>query len=134
MTKKEENIANIKQANILIVAWFLLWTTTAQAQTIQASYYSEASLIREGTRKPGEKQITASGEVFKDGAMTCACRMFPLGSILRITYHGKSILVRVNDRIGKRFAKTRIDLSIGAFKALAPVRLGLITVNVERIK
>jgi len=60
--------------------------------------------------------------------------MFPLGSILRISYKGKSIVVRVNDRIGKRFAKTRIDLSIGAFKKLADVKLGLITIQVERIK
>lgn len=116
------------------LCWFLLWTTTAQAQTLQASWYSQQSLVREGTRRQNEPQITASGEVFKNGAMTCACRMFPLGSILRISYKGKSIVVRVNDRIGKRFAKTRIDLSIGAFKKLADVKLGLITIQVERIK
>jgi rare lipoprotein A (peptidoglycan hydrolase) len=42
--------------------------------------------------------------------------------------------VKVTDRIGKRFGKTRIDLSISAFRAIANLNIGLINVEVERIK
>ena len=77
----------------------------------------------------------ANGRLFKDNGLTCACRLYPLGSRLKVTNikNGRSVVLLVADRIGKRFANKRIDLSVGAFKQIASLKQGLITVKIERI-
>jgi rare lipoprotein A (peptidoglycan hydrolase) len=56
---------------------------------------------------------TASGEVFDQFAYTCAHRTLPFGTYLRVTFLGRSVIVKVNDR--GPFVKGRvIDLSRGA--------------------
>ncbi len=108
----------------------------AHADTInlKASWYSTASLIREGTYKHS-KGVMANGHIFNDNANTCATRLFSLGSILRIQERtsGRCVNVTVTDRIGKRFAKQRIDLSRKAFARISSLNKGLINVTVERI-
>ena len=106
----------------------------AQEIPLQASWYSIDSLKREGTYKHSHGRM-ANGHIFSDNGFTCATRLFPLGSTLRVNM-GLSkayIIVKVTDRIGKRFAKTRIDLSRAAFQRLARLDKGLINVEVERI-
>jgi rare lipoprotein A (peptidoglycan hydrolase) len=44
------------------------------------------------------------------------------------------VFVKVTDRIGERFGKTRIDLTIAAFKKLDNPVLGLIPIEVEEVK
>lgn len=107
-------------------------------QTMIASYYDLASLKKEGTYKTS-KGVMANGKVFDENAYTCACRMYPLGAVLRITntHSGKWVVVTVTDRIGKRFAETRIDLSRAAMEALGgqwALDQGLVKVIMERIK
>lgn len=75
---------------------------------------------------------TASGELYDPSALTAASRKFPLGSKLRISAEGHSVIVRVNDRISKRYAD-RLDLSPAAFKQLAPLDRGLVEANVTLI-
>jgi rare lipoprotein A len=102
---------------------------------LHASWYSIQSLKDEGTYKHS-KGVMANGKIFNDNALTCATRLYPLGSVLRITAlnSGHSVVVRVTDRIGIRFARTRVDLSKGAFREIANLKQGIISVKVERIK
>jgi rare lipoprotein A len=115
--------------------YMFLAVFTLNAYALDASWYSTESLKREGTYKQS-KGIMANGKVFKDNALTCACRLYPLKTKLRITNidNGKSVVVVVADRIGKRFAKTRIDLSKGAFEQIAELKQGLVKIKVEVIK
>ena len=94
----------------------------------QASWYSEKS--------PGIKKTTANMEIFDDSQLTCAMWEVPFNQRLRITNleNGKSVTVRVNHRgPHKRFVKKGrvVDLSKAAFKRIADLKSGLISVRVE---
>ena len=104
------------------------------AQELTASWYSVESLKTEGTWKYSHGRM-ANGHIFNDNKFTCATRLFPLGSILRVqNYVSKvCIIVKVTERIARRFSRTRIDLSKRAFKAIANLNQGLIKVKVEAI-
>jgi rare lipoprotein A len=60
---------------------------------------------------------TASGERFDPAANTAAHRTLPFGTMVRVTYQGRSVVVRINDR--GPFVKGRdIDLSEGAARRI----------------
>lgn len=60
---------------------------------------------------------TANGEIYDQYGFTCAHRTLPFGTWLRVTFRGRSVIVRVNDR--GPFVRGRIlDLSRGAAEAL----------------
>ena len=66
---------------------------------------------------------TASGERFDPTELTAAHRTLPLGSRVRVTYHGESVVVRINDR--GPFARGRvIDLSRAAAEEIGLRRAG----------
>ena len=66
---------------------------------------------------------TASGERFNPSQLTAAHRTLPLGTKVRVTYHGESVVVRINDR--GPFAKGRvIDLSRAAAEEIGLRRAG----------
>jgi len=108
----------------------------ARAEVLTASWYSIQSLKDEGTYKHS-KGLMGNGAVFSDNGMTCATRLYPLGSLVCVTNieNNKKVYVEVTDRIGKRFANTRIDLSKKAFSDLTNgnLNLGLVKVRVEEI-
>lgn len=59
----------------------------------------------------------ANGEVFDQNAFSCAHKTLPFGTWLRVTFKGRSVVVKVNDR--GPFVKGRIlDLSRGAAEAI----------------
>ena len=70
---------------ILATLSFCLLLTAAHAET--ASYYGAES-----------GPHTASGERFDPNAMTAAHRTLPFGTLVRVTYQGRSVVVRINDR------------------------------------
>jgi rare lipoprotein A len=119
-----------------ILLMLCLLSGAAEASQLKSSWYSEASLVKEGTRKPGELQLQANGKVFNENALTCACRLYKLGEKLKITNlnNGKSVIVVVTDRIGKRFANLRIDLSKRAFQSIANLDTGIIPISVSVVK
>lgn len=122
---------------LLALLIILLNGCVAEAQQpIKASWHSKASLIKEGTWKNGKERRMANGERFDDNKFTCASRLHNLGAYLQITNlrNQKSIIVRVTDRIGKRFAKTRVDLSKRAFSQIADLSQGLVPVQIKEIK
>lgn len=73
---------------------------------------------------------TASGERFDLHAMTAAHRGYPFGTRLRVTYSGRSVIVRVNDR-GPFVRGRTIDLSRGAARMIAMP--GVARVTIERL-
>lgn len=111
-----------------------VWPAEA-GENLKASWYSIASLKKEGTYRYS-KAIMANGQLFNDLAPTCATRLYPLNTWLRIINinNNQSVLVKVTDRIGKRFAEKRIDLSRGAFSQIAELKQGVIPISVEVIK
>ncbi len=75
---------------------------------------------------------TANGERFDPMALTCAHPSLPFNTRLRVTYRGRSVVCRVNDR--GPFVKGRtIDLSLGAAMAIGLVARGVDRVTVERM-
>lgn len=104
---------------IRLVIVLLLISCPALAQSGVASYYGGSDGFC------GKK--TASGERFNCGAFTAAHKTLPFGTKVKVTYKGRSIVVRINDR-GPFVAGRVIDLSPAAHSALgmpgtAPVTL-----------
>ena len=60
---------------------------------------------------------TSSGEVFNQNGFTCAHKTLPFGTWLRVTFLGRSVVVRVNDR-GPFVQGRMLDLSRGAAEAV----------------
>ena len=120
---------------IIIILILSCQSAFAEPVYLKASWYSIESLKREGTYEYS-KGIMADGKAFDENNLTCACRIYPLGTLLRITNisNGKSVQAKVTDRIGKRFAKTRIDLSKRAFLELADLSTGIIQVKITQVK
>ena len=80
-------------------------------------------------------KIAANGKAFNPAAMTCATRLWPLGTILKVrdTHNGFTVTVRVTDRPARRFGHSRIDLSPAAFQVLAGLDKGLDEVEVSSL-
>jgi rare lipoprotein A len=83
--------------------------TTARAESGLASYY---------------------GGIGHSGEMTCAHRTRPMDSMITVSYRGRSIRCRVNDR--GPFVKGRvIDVSVSAARALGMTEAGVVRVSLE---
>lgn len=93
-----------------------------------ASWYSEAD--------PGIHLTTANGEIFDDSQFTCASWDFPFGTWLRVTRlsNGNAVFCRVNDRGPAKRLGRLIDLTKSAFREIAPLQAGLVTVKVEPLR
>jgi rare lipoprotein A len=97
-----------------------LYTTPTFAAKVHASWY--------GPGFHGKK--TASGEIFNQNAMTAAHKTLPFGTIVRVTYNGKSVDVRINDR-GPFIKGRTIDLSKGAATVLGCIDAGVCLVDMK---
>mgnify|MGYP006336678881 CR=1 FL=1 len=78
---------------------------------------------------------TASGEVFRTHAMTCASNSHKIGTKLLVTNPktNKSVVVRVNDTGGfSKYGRT-LDLSKGAFSKIAHLNQGTVNVTIKRL-
>jgi rare lipoprotein A len=75
-------------------------------------------------------KLTSSGTRFSQSEYTCATRLYPLGSVLRVSSKGRSVVVKVSDRC--RSYKT-IDLSRIAFSKIGDLKQGKLNVKIERI-
>ena len=102
----------------------------APAETYETVGQGEASYY--GAAFAGNR--TASGERFDPGALTCAHRSLPLGTMLRVTNlaNGRSVTVRVNDR--GPFTRSRVlDMSQAAARDIGMIRSGKAMVRIEVI-
>lgn len=90
-------------------------------------------LVASWERESDRGKIMANGDPHNPDHFTAASRSYPLGTTLRVSANGKTVIVVITD-VGpaKKYLSTRqIDLSKRAFEALAPLKLGLIQVAVE---
>ena len=88
----------------------------------QASYYANKF----------EGRKTASGEIFSQSKMTCACNMLALGTWIRVTNlrNQRTVVVKVNDRLHPKMSRI-VDLTKAAAEKLGFVRAGLTRIKVE---
>lgn len=95
--------------SVLIIAVALSTASAAEAESGLASYYGG-----HGHR----------------GEITCAHRTRPFGSIVTVSYGGRSIQCRINDR--GPFVRGRvIDVSVSGARALGMMQSGVVLVSVE---
>ena len=101
-----------------------------QTYSGEASYYTNDYCV-----KYNPSCRTASGEVFDDTKFTMACgKEIRLGSLVKITHKGKSVLAKCNDRGSFEKKYDRIfDLSKATFEALSSLEAGIIQVTAEVI-
>ena len=92
--------------------------------TIKSSFYAD--------KYHGRK--AADGSIFRQDKLTCASNKHKLGDSLRITNvkNGKSVDVKVTDRLHPNYGH-RIDLSKRAFKQIAELKTGIISVEIEKL-
>ncbi len=93
-------------------------------------FYGQASFY--ANKFNGRK--TASGEIFDQKKLTCACNVLPLGTWIKVTNlrNNQSAIVKINDRIHPKM-KRITDLSKSAAQKLGYVSRGLTRVKVELI-
>jgi rare lipoprotein A len=109
-------------AVIILVAAAVLFATPVRAcELLVASHYGAES----GNR-------TANGERFDGSSMTAAHKTLPFGTRLRVSYGGRSVTVRINDR-GPYVRGRQLDLSTAAARRLGMVRAGVAEVCVSRL-
>ena len=112
---------------------FLLFTLLAPAIVFAQG---ESLFIQEGTASyyapKFQGRRTASGEVIPLDSLTAAHKLLPFGTLLRVTNqkNGKTVLVRVNDRLPSS-SKRVIDLSYLAAQEVDMIREGLVQVKIE---
>jgi rare lipoprotein A len=133
---RERNIAQFICYAVVVALFlaFILIVGECFGEELTASYYSIESLKKEGTYAYSHGQM-ANGRYFSDDKLTAAAWAYPLGTIVRVTnkLNGKSVVVEVTDRTARRFAKTRIDLSISAMYKIDGVVRGLVPVTVKEV-
>ncbi len=108
---------------ILAVAFVFSAPVVHAADCALASWYGPES----GNR-------TANGEHFDGSSLTAAHRSLKFGTKLRVTFQGKSVVVRVNDRGPARRTGRVLDLSKAAAARLGMVRQGVGEVCWTRVR
>lgn len=113
-------MGNLRVMLKYLITALITFSTYVEAEACIASYYG-----------PGfHGRRTASGEIFDQNAMTAAHRTLAFGTRVTVTYKGRSVTVRINDR--GPFIKGRcIDLSRAAARAIG-LSLGDVTLQVRR--
>lgn len=110
-----------------LTLWMGMCLASAVPSSMVASFYD--------CREPGQcskSKRTASGEQFNPAGMTAAHKTLPFGTRLRVTYQGRSVVVRISDR-GPYVRGRELDLSRGAADAIGLTAVGVGRVGVERL-
>lgn len=113
---------------IFFLLGFLLLSQTFFGQITEigkASFYADKF----------DGRVTASGEIFKQNALTAAHRTLPFGATVKVTNldNQKSVIVKINDR-GPFVNDRVIDLSKRAAEQLDFIKKGVAKVKVEVLK
>jgi rare lipoprotein A len=84
-----------------------------------------------------EGGLTATGEIFRHSKLTAASNIFALNTWVKVTniLTGKSIIVRINDRMHPSMTKKGrvLDLTMTAAKQLHIVNKGIAKVKIETL-
>lgn len=135
--KRAKRTALFVKKNILLFAFLLLheigFSRTPSFEKKEKPAYGTASFYH----KSLEGAKTATGEIFHHNAMSAASNLFKLNTWVRITnlQNGKSILVRINDRMSKSMEAIGrvVDMTKMAAKELGFLSKGLTKVKVEAV-
>jgi len=106
----------------IVLALFAALSGVKAAECGLASWYGSES----GNR-------TANGEHFDGSSLTAAHRSLPFGTKLKVTFQGKSVVVRVNDR-GPYVKGRSLDLSRAAAARIGLIKPGHGLVCVTRLR
>ncbi|MBM3553139.1 MAG: septal ring lytic transglycosylase RlpA family protein [Alphaproteobacteria bacterium] len=106
-------------------SWRHVESSQGQEFTANASFYGG------GPRRYEPNARTANGEIFDMWDMTAAHRTLPMGTRLRLTYAGRSVVVRINDRGPAAWTGRSLDMSRGAATQLGLIERGAGPVRVE---
>jgi rare lipoprotein A len=112
-------LKNLIAAVVVLPGLAFISAQPAEASCGQASHY--------GVSDGYGGRTTANGERMNPYAMTAAHPYKRLGSYVNVTHAGKTIRVKINDR-GPYAGGRILDLSYGAFAALASPSRGVINV------
>lgn len=111
---------------------FLLFSLPAIAQKSEKKatkvFYGQASFY--ANKFNGRR--TASGEIFDQKKLTCACNVLPLGTWIKVTNlkNKRTVIVKVNDRIHPKMKRV-VDLTRIAAQKLGYISGGLTRVKIE---
>jgi len=114
-------IAALPAIAMIALALLFLASPVLAAECVLASWYGAES----GNR-------TANGEAFDGSSLTAAHRTLPFGTRLRVSYRGKSVVVRINDR-GPYVRGRSLDLSRAAAARIGMIPAGVARVCLERM-
>lgn len=107
-------------ATVGCVVLLLFCARLVAAQQLVATWYG-----------PGfEGNSTANGEVFDPSGYTAAHKTYAFDTKLIVTYEGRSVVVRINDR-GPYVAGRDLDLAQGAAEYIGLTAVGVAPVNVQ---
>jgi rare lipoprotein A len=95
----------------------------AAVKTCRATWYGAIGEIPEGWP-------TASGAPLHRLALRAASNELPFGTRVRVTFGGRSVTVKINDR-GNFRRPVCLDLTFGAFRRIADPDLGNIEVRYQ---
>ena len=137
VTKKTKSTLKIAKKAFLVAAFFIVYQTgfgqKSSSDKKQKPMVGTCSFYA----KSLEGAQTATGETFHHSGMSAASNFFKLNTWVRITnlQNGKSIMVRINDRMSKGMAAIgRVaDLTRTAAKELGILAHGLGKVKVEEV-
>ncbi len=112
-------LKNLVAAATILPGLAFMGAPPAEASCGQASHY--------GIGDNYAYKTMANGEPMNPYAMTAAHPYKRLGSYVNVTHRGKTIRVKISDR-GPYYGNRILDLSYGAFAALASPSRGVINV------
>lgn len=105
------------------VALLLFCSRLVSAQQVEASWYG-------GNGDGFAGKTTANGEVFDPSGYTAAHKTYAFDTKLIVTYEGRSVVVRINDR-GPYVVGRELDLARGAAEYIGLTSVGVGVVDVE---
>lgn len=111
----------------IVGTWIGVVLATAPAHAAEmctASYYG-------GGKGERLAKHTANGEVFDHRKMTAAHRNLPFGTRVRVTWQGRSVVVRINDRGPAKSTGRCLDLSRSAANTLGMIHSGIARVRID---
>ncbi len=103
-------------------------TANSTRSNVKKTFYGQASFY--SNKFNGRR--TASGEIFSQKKMTCACNVLAIGTWVKVTNlrNDRFAIVKVNDRLHPSM-KRIVDLTSAAAKKMGFVSSGLTRVKVE---
>ena len=109
---------------VVFVAAILLSVPAIACETVRASWYGKESCVNPKNCR------TANGDRYTGNDLTAAHRTLPFGTKLRVTYKGKSVVVKINDRGPSHKIKPRRDLDLSR---AAAAQIGMIGAGVAKV-